>query len=92
VVRVGWKCPFCGGELVIKALECPSCNARIEGSFETCRFCAIDEEDMDFLLSFLKSRGNIKRVEKSLNISYPTARSRLDRLLRDLGLDEDIKE
>jgi len=92
MVRIGWKCPFCGGELVIKALECPSCNSRIEGSFETCRFCAIDEDDMNFLISFLKGRGNIKRVEKALNVSYPTARNRLDRLLKNIGLHEESKE
>ncbi|MGQ9707247.1 MAG: DUF2089 domain-containing protein [bacterium] len=91
MVRIGWRCPFCGGELIIKALECPSCNSRIEGSFETCRFCAANEEDLNFLIAFLKGRGNIKRVEKSLNISYPTARSRLDHLLKNLGLHEASK-
>jgi hypothetical protein len=36
---------------------------------------------------FLLSRGNIKDVQRHLNVSYPTARVRFDGLLAKLGLD-----
>ena len=34
---------------------------------------------------FLKNRGNIKDVEKDLNISYPTVRRLLDEVIISLG-------
>jgi hypothetical protein len=37
-----------------------------------------------FLDTFLKCRGNIKEVEKALNISYPTVKGLLDELLKKL--------
>jgi len=43
-------------------------------------------EDENFLRVFLAARGNIKEVERQLNISYPTVKSRLEALLNRLGL------
>jgi hypothetical protein len=34
---------------------------------------------------FIKSRGNIKDVEKELGISYPTVRNKLDDVITALG-------
>ena len=38
------------------------------------------------LESFLRSRGNLKEMERELGVSYPTVRARVDALLRALGL------
>jgi hypothetical protein len=38
------------------------------------------------LESFLRSRGNLKEMERELGISYPTVRGRVDALVRTLGL------
>jgi len=51
----------------------------------------LDDEDKEFLVEFLRSRGNIKEVQGRLGISYPTAKSRLDRLLKNLKLYEEEK-
>ncbi|WP_220026557.1 DUF2089 family protein [Mesotoga sp. UBA6090] len=32
---------------------------------------------LDFLKVFIKNRGNLSELQKKLNISYPTARSKL---------------
>jgi hypothetical protein len=37
------------------------------------------------MLIFIKNRGNIKEVEKELDISYPTVRNKLDDLIELLG-------
>ena len=37
----------------------------------------------------MRCRGVIRQMEKELGISYPTVRSRIDSLLRALGLDEE---
>ena len=60
--------------------------------FEACEFCSLEAEDRQMLLVFLKSRGNMKELERHLGVSYPTARARFDRLLKALGLEEPDEE
>jgi hypothetical protein len=40
---------------------------------------------MALLESFLRSRGNLREMERELGISYPTIRSRVEALVRALG-------
>lgn len=82
------KCPVCGEELVVSRLVCPRCSAELTGSFAACRYCALNEKLKLFLETFLKSRGNIKEVERSLSISYPTVKGLLDELLAALFPEE----
>jgi len=79
------KCPVCSSELEVTRLQCPRCGTGLEGRFETCRFCRLSNEQKEFVEIFLKSRGNIKEVEREMGISYPTVRSRLDEVIRALG-------
>ena len=37
------------------------------------------------LESFLRSRGNLRDMERELGISYPTVRARVEALVRSLG-------
>jgi len=71
--------------MIIKELECPTCAVTVRGSFETCPCCILTAEQMELIKIFLKSRGNIKEVERELGISYPTVRGRLDDIVRSLG-------
>jgi hypothetical protein len=41
---------------------------------------------MVLLESFLRSRGNLKEMERALGISYPTVRARVEALVQALGL------
>jgi hypothetical protein len=38
-----------------------------------------------FLMTFIRTRGSIKEMEKELGVSYPTVRGRMDELQRMLG-------
>jgi hypothetical protein len=40
---------------------------------------------MALLESFLRSRGNLRDIEREMGISYPTVRSRVEALVRALG-------
>ncbi len=87
------KCPVCGGELKVTKLECTNCNSRIEGDFKLSKFNYLSDEQLKFALVFLKNAGNIKAVEKELDISYPTVKKNLDELIEALGFSKvDIKE
>jgi hypothetical protein len=59
----------------------------LTGAFHACEFCALDTTQRDLLRVFLASRGNVRELERHLGVSYPTARARVDDLLRALGLN-----
>lgn len=79
-------CPVCEGELLISRLHCRSCGTALEGEFGVGRFGRLSREQLTLLESFLRSRGNLKEMERELGISYPTVRGRVDSLVRALGL------
>lgn len=79
-------CPVCEGELAITRLHCRSCGTALEGEFGVGRFGRLSREQLALLESFLRSRGNLKDLERELGISYPTVRGRVEALVRALGL------
>lgn len=79
-------CPVCEGELAITRLHCRTCGTALEGEFGVGRFGRLSREQLALLESFLRSRGNLKDLERELGISYPTVRGRIEALLRALGL------
>lgn len=80
------QCPFCGSKLKIASLHCPDCGVELRNDFELSPFDTLNLEQMNFLISFLKQRGNMSLVQNELGISYPTAKRRLDSLLIALEL------
>jgi len=79
-------CPVCAGELAISRLHCRTCGTTLEGEFGVGRFGKLNREQMALLESFLRSRGNLKEMERALGISYPTVRARVEALVQALGL------
>lgn len=80
-------CPVCGDQLITIRKGCLHCGTEIAGEFASCDFCALTDAELALLKVFLVSRGNLREVEKHLQVSYPTARARLDAVLAKLGLD-----
>ena len=78
-------CPVCSGELAVTRLRCGTCGTTIEGEFGVGRFARLTREQMQVLESFLRSRGNLRDMERELQISYPTVRARVEALVRSLG-------
>jgi hypothetical protein len=81
-------CPVCSGELAVTRLHCRACGTTLEGDFSVGRFGRLSREQLALLESFLRSRGNLRDMERELGISYPTVRSRVDALVRALGFRE----
>ena len=71
------------------ALVCQSCGAPLGESDSTrCDHCNAELAAGDqawVLESFLRSRGNLRYMERELGISYPTVRARVEALIRALG-------
>lgn len=81
------ECPVCGGSLMVKVLQCPSCHTRIEGDFEPpkSRLLYLPKKDLEFIELFIRVRGNIKEMEKALGVSYPTVRGMLEGIIEKMG-------
>ena len=50
---------------------------------------ALEEEDRKFIKRFILSSGSLKELSKIYNVSYPTLRIRLDRLIQKITVAED---
>lgn len=88
------NCPVCKGNIKIKEVFCEECGVRVIGEFNISDLDSIDSETMNFIKVFIFSEGNIKRVEKILNCSYPKVKNYLKKAKEVLGLDviEEKKE
>lgn len=77
------RCPCCGGEIQISRVTCTACDTQIESLLPVPPLLRLPDDLMEFVLVFLRCRGNIREAEKELGISYPTVCKRLD-LVNDL--------
>lgn len=64
----------------------------LKNDFEMSVFDTLSGEENAFLMAFLRHRGNLKNVQSELEISYPTAKKKLNELLVRLGLAEPEQE
>ena len=85
--EVTGRCPMCEAELMVTHLRCERCGTGLEGTFRLSKFDRLPREQLRFVEVFVKNRGVIRDVERELQISYPTVRSRLDEVIRALGYD-----
>jgi hypothetical protein len=83
--RVLTACPVCGEKLAITRLHCRTCDTAIEGHFELGRMGRLSTEQLEFAETFLRCEGKLNRMERELGLSYPTLRSRLTDLIRQMG-------
>ncbi len=79
------RCPLCSGELAISRLSCDHCQTHLDSRLPIPVFFRLPEDLREFVLVFLRCRGNIRDVEKELGISYPTVCKRLDLVNELLG-------
>lgn len=82
-------CPVCKHDLKVVKLHCEHCETSIEGAFTLSKFNYLEPEKLYFIEMFVKNRGNIKAIEKELNISYPTVKKMLDDVIVGLGYSPD---
>jgi hypothetical protein len=82
------RCPWCAGPLAVRCLYCPNCRLELRAEFEAPPagpFARLTPEQQAFLRLFVASRGNLSDVERTLGVSYPTVRAKLDELIDALS-------
>ncbi len=52
----------------------------------------LNAEDISFIKRFIMASGSLKEVAKIYDVSYPTVRLRLDRLIQKISLSEKQEE
>lgn len=86
--KVIGTCPVCGENLSVSVLTCEKCDTSIHGNFNLSKFDYLSVSQQEFAFVFIKNGGNIKLIEKELNISYPTVKKNLDDLINALGFEK----
>jgi|WetSurMetagenome_2_1015567.scaffolds.fasta_scaffold126891_2 hypothetical protein len=87
--KIPKKCPSCDFNLEITRLTCPNCGTEITGHYQPDLFSRLPSNDFDFIVLFVKTRGNIREMERELGISYWTIRSRLNEIVVQLGFESE---
>jgi hypothetical protein len=49
----------------------------------------LDDEDLVFVKKFLLSSGSLKEIARQYQVTYPTVRLRLDRLIQKIKISEE---
>jgi hypothetical protein len=73
-----------GGPLIIERVRLPEKQLAIEGVFTLPELARLSLEDQVFIVAFLRSHGSIKEMEQTFGVSYPTIKSRLNRISSQL--------
>ncbi len=77
-----------GSHLVVERVRVVESGIAIEGSFELPPLARLPAEDQVFVMAFLRSRGNMREMERIFGISYPTVKNRLDGIAGRLDFAE----
>jgi hypothetical protein len=81
------RCPLCGGELTVTRIYCRDCDTTYEGRFSNGPFSDLTQEQLNFIITFVRCEGKITRMEDEIGLSYPTIRNRLHEVIRALGYE-----
>jgi hypothetical protein len=49
----------------------------------------LEDEDLQFIKRFLLSSGSLKQIAQEYDVTYPTVRLKLDRLIQKIKMTED---
>ena len=80
-----------GQPFVVERVRLAS-GVAIEGPFEVPQLAHLSAEDQVFVAAFVRCHGSIKEMERIFGVSYPTIKSRLNRIGQSLDFVETVAE
>jgi hypothetical protein len=83
---VNHNCPYCGDGMAIASMTCERCHVRIEAVFPMSHIGRLPVEHQRFIEMFILCSGNLNQLAEQVGVSYPTIRSRLDKVIDALQL------
>ena len=69
-----------GQPFVVERVRLAGSGVAIEGQFELPQLAQLSVEDQIFVTAFVRCHGSIKEMERIFGVSYPTIKSRLNRI------------
>ena len=84
-------CPSC--ETTLEGSFAAGTGGRLQEAFSPAQlrsllpFARLNQEQLYFILTFVRCEGRFNRMEEELGLSYPTLRTRLDEIIRTLGFE-----
>jgi len=86
------QCPACSGEMIVTQQSCTRCETVVMGRFKPDIFSRLSTESLNFIIVFVKNRGNIKEMERELGLSYWSIRNRLNEVIAELGFETEVED
>jgi hypothetical protein len=69
-----------GRPLAVERVRLTDTGTAIEGAWDLPQLARLSAEDQIFVTAFVRSHGSIKEMERVFGVSYPTIKSRLNRI------------
>jgi len=69
-----------GRQITVERVRLVDSGTAIEGAWELPQLARLSAEDQIFVTAFVRSHGSIKEMERVFGVSYPTIKSRLNRI------------
>src|SRR5262245_19444299 len=73
-----------GRPFVVERIRLVDREVAVEGRFEPPQLAQLGPEDQVFVTAFVWCHGSIKEMERIFGVSYPTIKSRLNRIAQSL--------
>jgi hypothetical protein len=77
-----------GQPFAVERVRLAASGVAIEGEFELPQLAQLSVEDQVFVTAFVRCHGSIKEMERIFGVSYPTIKSRLNRIAEKLDFVE----
>jgi hypothetical protein len=77
-----------GQPILVERVRIADKDIVVEGRFELPQLARLSQEDQVFITAFVRSHGSIKEMEQIFGVSYPTIKSRLNRIAESLEFVE----
>jgi hypothetical protein len=77
-----------GRPFVVERVRLVGSGVAVEGQFEPPQLAQLGIDDQVFVAAFVRSHGSIKEMERIFGVSYPTIKSRLNRIAEHLDFVE----
>ena len=75
------ECPYCGLGMTVTQMSCAHCRVAVNAAFPMSRLGSLPVEHQRFIEMFVLAGGNLKEIAEHVGVSYPTIRSRLDKVI-----------
>ena len=70
--------------MIVTRMSCDACSVSLEAAFPAARLANLPTEHQRFIEIFVLAGGNLKQIAEQAGVSYPTVRSRLDKVIEAL--------